>query len=67
MGNRAIRKAIQSLRRQIEVHEEKIVQEREKSNANEDIIRHWQKEVEAFTHRLQRLEERLARRRRRGR
>ena len=67
MGNRAIRKAIQSLRRQIELHEQKIAQERLKPKPNEGVIRHWEREIEGFTIRVQRLEERLAQRRRRGR
>ncbi|MCP4418293.1 MAG: hypothetical protein GY805_16855 [Chloroflexi bacterium] len=67
MGNRAIRKAIQSLRRQIEVHEHKVVQEKSKLEPDEGVIHHWEKEIEAFTIRVRRLEDRLARQRRRGR
>lgn len=67
MSIRAIRKAIQSLRKQIEIHEEKIALERRQTEPDEGVIHHWQQEIEAFTHRLHRLEERLARRRRRGR
>ena len=67
MGNRAIRRAIQSLRRQIEAHELKIALEKEKSEPDEGVISHWAREIEAFTIRVRRLEDRLARQRRRGR
>jgi hypothetical protein len=67
MSNRALRRAIQSLRWQIEIHEHKIAQERSKPEPDEGVIYHWNKEIEAFTERLHRLEDRLARRRRRGR
>jgi hypothetical protein len=67
MGNRAIRKAIQSLRQQIELHEWKVAQERLKPKPNEGVISHWEREIEGFTIRVHRLEERLAQRRRRGR
>ena len=67
MGNRAIRRAIQSLRRQIEKHEQKIVLEKDKPEPDEGVINHWEREIEAFTIRVRRLEDRLARQRRRGR
>jgi chromosome segregation ATPase len=67
MSNRAIRRAIQSLREQIEAHEQKIAQEKGRSEPNEGVIHHWEREIETFTIRLHRLEERLARQRRRGR
>jgi peptidoglycan hydrolase CwlO-like protein len=67
MGNRQIRLAIQGLRNQIELHLEKIDFEQTKQEPNEELIRHWEQEIEAFTERLERLEARLAARRRRGR
>jgi hypothetical protein len=66
MSNRAIRKAIESLREQILEHQEKIGREREKSIPDEGVIRHWEGEIRAFTIRLRRLEDRLAQRRRRS-
>ncbi len=67
MGNRQIRLAIQGLRNQIDSHLDKINFERTKPEPNEEVIRHWQQEIDAFTERLERLEARLAARRRRGR
>jgi peptidoglycan hydrolase CwlO-like protein len=67
MGNRAIRKAIQSLRKRITEHWEKIERERGGPDRNDTLIRYWEKEIDAFTIRLRRLEDRLAHRQRRGR
>ncbi len=67
MGNRQVRLAIQGLRYQIDLHQDKIDFERMKSEPNVELIYHWEQEVSAFTKRLERLESRLAVRRRRGR
>lgn len=67
MGNRQVRLAIQGLHNQIELHLDKINFEQTKSEPNEEMIRHWEREIDAFTERLERLETRLAARRRRGR
>lgn len=67
MSNRPIRKAIQSLRRRILEHQDKIEREQAKPKPDHGLIAHWESEIHAFTTRLQRLEARLARRRRRGR
>jgi uncharacterized coiled-coil protein SlyX len=67
MGNRAIRRAIQSLRKRVAEHWEKIERERGGPNRNETLIHYWEKEIDAFTIRLRRLEDRLAQRQRRGR
>ena len=64
MGNRAIRKSIQSLRQRIFEHSEKIEREHAKPEPNQGLIAHWQSEIEAFTIRLRRLENRLAQRQR---
>ncbi|GAB4421998.1 MAG: hypothetical protein Fur0044_19790 [Anaerolineae bacterium] len=67
MGNRAIRKSIQSLRQRIIEHLEKVERERVKPEPDLGLINHWQSEIETFTTRLRRLEDRLAQRQRRGR
>ena len=67
MGNRAIRKSIQSLRQRIIEHDAKIERENAQPESNQGLISHWQDEIEAFNIRLRRLEARLAQRRRRGR
>jgi peptidoglycan hydrolase CwlO-like protein len=59
--------AIQGLRNQIDLHLDKINFEQMKQEPNEELIRDWEQEIEAFTERLERLESRLAARRRRGR
>lgn len=50
-----------------ELHEQKIALERLKPEPNEGVIGHWEREIEEFTIRVHRLEDRLAQRRRRGR
>lgn len=67
MGKRTIHKAIKGLREQIESHQLKIEREKNHPDPNEGMIAHWQQELQAFTTRLRRLEDRLAQRRRRGR
>jgi hypothetical protein len=67
MGNRQLRLAIQGLREQIDLHREKIALEQAKPHPNDRLIRHWEQEITAFTGRLERLESRLAAKRRRGR
>ena len=67
MGNRQVRLAIQGLRHQIDLHLGKINLEQAKLEPNEKMIRHWEREIDAFTDRLERLEARLAARRRQGR
>ena len=67
MGNRQIRLAIQGLRNQIDLHLGKINSEQLNPQPNQELIHHWEREIEAFTERLERLETRLAARRRRGR
>ena len=67
MGNRSVRKSIHSLRQRILEHQQKIESEQAKSLPNQGLIAHWESEIGAFTIRVRRLEDRLARRRRRGR
>ncbi len=67
MSNRAIRKAIQSRRAQIAEQEGKIEREQGRLEPNLGLIAHWEIEIQAFTQRMHRLEDRLAQRRQRGR
>lgn len=67
MGNRQIRLAIIGLREQIDLHWEKIALEQAKPYPSENAIRHWEHEIATFTERMERLESRLAAKRRRGR
>ena len=66
MGNRPTRRAIQGLRLQIAGHLQKIAEERIKAEPDDTLILHWQKELKAFSERLDRLEQRLSRQRQRG-
>lgn len=67
MSNRAIRKAIQSLRSRVLEHSQKINQERMRPFPDEDIITYWESEIQSFTLRIRRLEHRLAQKRQHGR
>jgi hypothetical protein len=67
MGNRPTQRAIQGLQLQIAEHRQKIAEELAKDDPNEGAILHWEKELQAFIGRLERLESRLSRKRRRGR
>lgn len=63
MSNRAIRKAIVSLRQRISEHEQKVEHERAKAAPDEGVIALWLGEIRVFEQRMRRLEDRLARRR----
>ena len=67
MGNSSTRDKIDGLRQQVIEHMEKIARERQKSQPRERLIRHWETEIAAFSGRINRLEQRLMRKRRRGR
>lgn len=67
MGNSSTREKIEGLHRQVIKHMQKIDRERQKSQPNERLIRHWEKEISAFSERINRLEQCLVRRRKRGR
>lgn len=67
MGNSSTREKIEGLHRQVIEHMQKIERERQKSQPNERLILHWEKEISAFSERINRLEQRLVRKRKRGR
>jgi predicted FMN-binding regulatory protein PaiB len=66
MSKRQPYKVMRSLHKQIAEHHEKIMQEQGSDNPQVGLIHHWQQEIRAFTIQLERLENRIARRRRRG-
>ena len=45
MSKKKFRKSVESIRRQIEIHYEKITSERQKSVPDENLIFYWQKEI----------------------
>lgn len=67
MGNRPLRERIRALDERIREHRAKIAKEQTLPQPDMGLIRHWQREIRAFTVHLQRLEDRMAKRRRRGR
>ncbi len=62
MGNRNIRKAIRNLKKRVREHQTKIAGEPLDSLP----VVHWKREIRAWEKRIQRLEDRLARRVRKG-
>jgi uncharacterized coiled-coil DUF342 family protein len=54
-----LRKKIESLRRQIMEHIEKIETERQKSFPNEGCIAHWEKEILAFEKQIEKAVKKL--------
>jgi len=62
MGNRNIRKAIRSLQARVREHRAKIANE----PSDSPLITYWEREILAWGKRIERLENRLARRTRRG-
>jgi len=62
-----LRKAIKGLQRVIDEHHRKITEEEAKPVPDWGVIRHWEREIAGFQKRLNRLQARLERRRRRGR
>jgi uncharacterized coiled-coil DUF342 family protein len=62
-----IREKIDGLREQIEAHLAKIRAELDKKTPNYPRIAHWEGEIRGWQTRIQTLEARLKRRRRRGR
>jgi predicted nucleic acid-binding Zn-ribbon protein len=61
-----IRKRLKSLEQNIRNHEDKIAKERQRSNPDQGLIRHWEVEIRAWHREIERLERRLKIRRRRG-
>jgi hypothetical protein len=61
--NKHIRNRIRGLSIPLQEHLEKIALERSKVQPDEGLIQHWEKEVRAWQHEIQRLEQRLKRKR----
>jgi len=49
MGNRALKRRIESLRQRVIEHEVKIASELKLSQPDHGLIKHWQIEIDAFT------------------
>ena len=61
--NKHLRNRIRGLNIPLQEHLEKIALERSKQQPDEGLITHWNKEVRAWQHEIQRLEQRLTRKR----
>ena len=62
MGKRKLRRRIESLERMIREHWRKIVEEKQKTNVDKGLIRHWETEIQAFEEGIQRAKKRLGER-----
>ncbi len=59
MGNKNHKKAIRSLNKRIDEHQEKIRLEYEKDYPDQGLIRHWKAEIQAFEKGIQQALKRL--------
>jgi predicted GIY-YIG superfamily endonuclease len=59
MGNKNHKKAIRSLNKRIDEHQEKIRREYEKDYPAQGLIRHWKAEFQAFEKGIQQALKRL--------
>jgi len=61
LSKKKFRKSVESIRRQIEIHYEKITSEQQKSVPDKNLIFYWQKEIAGLQKSLARAEKRLRR------
>jgi ubiquinone biosynthesis protein UbiJ len=61
LSKKKFRKSVASIRRQVEIHYEKIANEKQKLVPDENLIIYWQKEVAGLEKSLARAEKRLRR------
>ncbi|MEK6681782.1 MAG: hypothetical protein AABY79_07425 [Nitrospirota bacterium] len=59
MGNKRLKKKIESLKKQIMQHEDKIRKERIKNFPDEGMIRHWEVEIASFRKGIEKIMRRL--------
>jgi hypothetical protein len=59
LSKKKFRKSVESIRRQIEIHYQKITAEQQKSSPDENLVRYWQKEISGLQKSLARAEKRL--------
>ena len=55
MGNKRLKKKIESLNKQIKQHEDKIRRERMSRSPDEGMIKHWEVEITAFRVSIERI------------
>lgn len=61
--NKRLRKQVEGLQSQVDLHNLKIADELRKWNPDRGFIEHWQKEVDAWRAQIQKKKERLERKR----
>ena len=59
MGNKTLKKKIESLKKQIKQHEDKIRKERIKDLPDEGMIKHWEVEIASFRASIEKIMRRL--------
>ncbi|NJP08519.1 MAG: hypothetical protein HC866_02795 [Leptolyngbyaceae cyanobacterium RU_5_1] len=61
MSKKKFRKSIESIERQIEIHNQKVADEEQKPVPDENLINYWRKEIAGLEKSLARAEKRLRR------
>jgi len=59
MGKARYRRKVESLETRMREHLEKIAKEKQKAVPDEGLIRHWQREIEAFQDGIHRAQKRI--------
>jgi hypothetical protein len=59
VAKKGYKKKILSLRKQIQIHEEKIWFEEEKANPDDGLINHWKREIKGFYEGIRKTKKRL--------
>ena len=59
MGNKRLKNKIESLKKQIRQHEDKIRKERIKNSPDEGMIKHWEAEIASFRTGMEKIMRRL--------
>ena len=59
MGNKRLKKKIESLKKQIRQHEDKIRKERIRNFPDEGMIKHWEVEIASFRTGIEKIMRRL--------
>ncbi len=59
MGNKRLKKKIESLKKQIIRHEDKIRKEEMKNSPDEGMINHWEVEIASFKKGIEKIMRRL--------
>jgi peptidoglycan hydrolase CwlO-like protein len=61
LSKKKFRKSVESIRQQIEIHQQKIKNEQKKAVSDTNLINYWRKEITGLEKSLARAEKRLRR------